>query len=331
MTKAAEHTARLLRWYPRAWRVRYGDEFTELLAAELAERPRSARRTADVIASGLRARFADAGLSGHALDQPAAARAGLATLACCGAAFAVGGGAMWAQVAIGVQWATPRHHGVTQALDLMSLALLVFAAVGLLAIVGVARAAVAALRRGNGRTMFGPAGLVLAGTGVLFFGARHFQNGWPGTGGHLLVHQGLIPAGLAAFCWAATMWITSYLGHPAALATFPATQLAWMGLSAIASAAVVAGLARFLRRTDRSPAELRYGTWLGLAASAGMLLFIAGAVRWLISPGGGVPAFHVGSVDLAAMTLLVLALLVNGQALRSTAAARLAMAATGDR
>src|ERR1700689_3190874 len=29
--------ARLLRWYPPTWRARYGDEFAELLLAEVAE------------------------------------------------------------------------------------------------------------------------------------------------------------------------------------------------------------------------------------------------------------------------------------------------------
>jgi hypothetical protein len=48
-----ERAAGLLRWYPRAWRARYGEEFTELLLAGLAERPRSAARTADVIRGGL--------------------------------------------------------------------------------------------------------------------------------------------------------------------------------------------------------------------------------------------------------------------------------------
>lgn len=28
------HAARLLRWYPAAWRARYGAEFTELLLAD---------------------------------------------------------------------------------------------------------------------------------------------------------------------------------------------------------------------------------------------------------------------------------------------------------
>jgi hypothetical protein len=41
-----ERAARLLRWYPRGWRERYGEEFAELLIAELEERPRSAGRRA---------------------------------------------------------------------------------------------------------------------------------------------------------------------------------------------------------------------------------------------------------------------------------------------
>jgi hypothetical protein len=319
----------LLRWYPRAWRARYGEEFAELLAAEFAERPKSARRTANVVASGVRARLAAAGLAGHALDQPAAARAGLAMLACCGAAFVLGGLAMWSQVAIGVQWARPRHAGVTQALDLMSAALLLCGAVAVLALIAVARPAVAEVRRGRGLPLLAPGGMALAGAAALFFGARHFENGWPGTGGHLLVHQGFVPAGLAAFCWAATMWITSYLAHPAALAAFPAAELAWMAVSAMASCALIGGIGLFVGRLKWSPGELRYATWLGRAASAGMLIYIAGAVRWLVSPGGGVmPAFHVGSIDLAAMTLLALALLVSEQALRSTSAAWLALAGT---
>ena len=46
---AGARAARLLRWYPEAWRSRYGEEFTELLIADIAERPRARSRTADVL------------------------------------------------------------------------------------------------------------------------------------------------------------------------------------------------------------------------------------------------------------------------------------------
>jgi hypothetical protein len=38
---AGRRAARLLRCYPKSWRARYGDEFAELLTADLSERPRS--------------------------------------------------------------------------------------------------------------------------------------------------------------------------------------------------------------------------------------------------------------------------------------------------
>ena len=37
--------------------------------------------------------------------------------------------------------------------------------------------------------------------------------------------------GDARFCWAATLWITSYWAHPGALATFPTSEVAWIGAS----------------------------------------------------------------------------------------------------
>jgi hypothetical protein len=48
---------RLVRWYPKAWRRRYGEEFTELLVDDIAERPRSWHRTLDVVRSGLAAQM----------------------------------------------------------------------------------------------------------------------------------------------------------------------------------------------------------------------------------------------------------------------------------
>jgi hypothetical protein len=55
---AERHARRLLRWYPKGWRQRYGDEFTEVLIADIGERPRSRRRTLDIVRRGLAARIA---------------------------------------------------------------------------------------------------------------------------------------------------------------------------------------------------------------------------------------------------------------------------------
>lgn len=46
-----------LRWYPSAWRARYGEEFVAHLEIELRERPVSFARTSDIVAHGLFARL----------------------------------------------------------------------------------------------------------------------------------------------------------------------------------------------------------------------------------------------------------------------------------
>ena len=115
----------MLRWYPAQWRARYGEEFTELLLADLSEQPRSWRRSADVARSGLLARLAGAGLTSHPpepTDPALAARASLATLACALAAFLTFATAMWAQLTIGWQWAPPAARPTTVAMVVMSAA-----------------------------------------------------------------------------------------------------------------------------------------------------------------------------------------------------------------
>ena len=312
--------ARLLFWYPPAWRARYGDEFAELLAAELAERPRDRWRAVNVAFSGLRARLADAGLLSHPLDQVAAARARLATLACSGALFAMFGAAMWSQLATGLQWAVPDNRGITQTLDLMSLALLTFCVVAALGLAGLIRAAIVTVARGQGRTLLGPAALAAVSATVLFIGGRHFANAWPGTGGHLLTTQGLVPAGVAAFCWSVTMWITSYWAHPAMLAAFPATQIAWMTMAPLAAVGLMTGLARLIRRVERSPRALSFETWLSRVAGAGTLLFLGGVARWMSAAEAGPrPAFHVGAIDLAGLAVLTLVVATGLRAMRAAA------------
>ena len=46
-----------LRWYPQAWRERYGEEFVAHLEAELLERPVSVLRTVDIVGHGFLARL----------------------------------------------------------------------------------------------------------------------------------------------------------------------------------------------------------------------------------------------------------------------------------
>jgi hypothetical protein len=317
---ADRSAARLLRWYPASWRARYGEEFTELLLAEFAERPLHWRRTANVILSGLLARASGLGLTGFGLSAADQARASLATLGCAVAAFGTFGLAMLAQLAIGWQWARPHGAATTSGLAVMIAAAAVLGLVALLAAVPVAWCAgTALLGRGERRRLAGPALFVLAGGAALVAGAHHFQNAWPGTGG-TAAHRGLVPAGAAAFSWASTLSVSSYWAHPAALRAFPAAELGWMALSPLALLSLVGGAAVLVRRL-RPPARLlAYEVRLAAAAALAMSCFLAGAAWWVFGPGSG-PAglFHAGVVDVAGLAVMTVALLA---AVRAAVTAR---------
>jgi hypothetical protein len=287
---------RLIRWYPRAWRSRYGEEFTELLIADITERPRSRTRALDVARGGILARLAAAGLGDWALEPDPAARArtSLAWLACSLAVFLGFGVAMWSQLIIGWQWSAPDTVATRVATVLMSVSMAGFA---------VLAAAAAVPFLWSMRIPAKPALLVLAGTTVLVIGAGHFGNGWPGTGGHPWAGRGLVPGGVAAFSWASTLSISSYWAHPGWLAHFPAAELTWMAISPLAIAAIVAGLVMMIRRSELPANLLRFEARLGVVAVAVMVVFLAGCGAWVLHSKPGL--FQAGLIDVAGLGILV--------------------------
>jgi len=315
---------RLLLCYPREWRFRYGEEFAELLIDERAELGPTWRCTVNIAATGLRARLAAAGLTDHPVDPEAAARAGLATMAISAAAAVLTGALMWSQLAIGLQWSVPAAARITQAIDLMSAALLALAVAAVLAGAPAAWVAVTAAWRGQARGLRRPAIVSAGGAFVLVIGGLHFASGWPGTGGHLLAHQSLIPGRVAAFGWAATMWITSYWAHPKELAEFRAAELAWMALSPVATGCLVIGIAQVLRRIQLSARMFRYEMWIGHLALAGLVTFLCGALCWLsLSGGESGRLFLAGTIDRGGLAVLAVSVVAGAAAVRrSTAAIR---------
>jgi hypothetical protein len=311
-----------VRCYPRAWRARYGEEFTQLLIDDMHERPRSPARTANVLRSGILARLGNAGLAARTRDPVEQMRATLAALGCVVAAFLVVGIAMWSQLTIGWQWSSPASPATRAAMLVMSGALL---CLGLLAVPAAALlgwAACRALVRRDHRGLLGPMMLVTIGAGVLAIGSHHFARGWPGSGGHPWADRGLVPAQIASPAWAATLWVTSYWAHPGALAWFPAAEIVWMAASPLALLLVLGGAARAVRRLPLSARVLRYEMWLGAAAAVAMAVFLAGACSWVLS-GGPAPRqlFRVGSIDGIGLAVMATALVVAAQAIHRALAA----------
>ena len=85
--------ATLLRWYPPAWRDRYGDEFVACVEDTLGETGArlTARMQVSIACAGLRERALRAGLAGDQLPPDGRVRAGALLVLCAWAAFVVAG------------------------------------------------------------------------------------------------------------------------------------------------------------------------------------------------------------------------------------------------
>jgi hypothetical protein len=287
-----------VRCYPPVWRARYGDEFTQLLIDEISERPRSPRRTADVLRGGCLTRLTSAGLTGSALAPEAQVRAGLAALGLSLAGFLVIGISIWSQLTIGWQWSAPAARQTTVAMLVMSGAVVCLVSLLVIAAIPIAWALCRAIVERRSRGLLLPLAASAAGAGALILGSHHFGAGWPGTGGHPWAHSGLVPGSVAAFSWAATLWVTSYWAHPAALSSFPGAEIVWMAASPVALVSLLIGAAGVLRRLPLSAGVLRYETRVAVAAALSMAGFLAGAASWVVS-GGPAPRglFRVGTID----------------------------------
>jgi hypothetical protein len=314
---------RLLRWYPKDWRSRYGEEFVELLLADMEERPRCFRRALDVTLNGLLARASAAGLRGRPLDDAVGQRRSLAAAGGALSIFVLFALAIWSQLTIGWQWSDPDTVATSWAMVVMSASVVLTAGLCLASVVPIVWALVTQVDRQCAARFVRPLPLVVGGLAVLVVGTHHFANGWPGTGGHPWAHQGLVPGGVAAFTWAATLSITSYWAHPVALSGFPSGEVLWMAVSPVAYASVLVGAAKLVGRLDLSPRLLGYERRLAALITGAMATFFTGAALWIFDGGPGPRnLFHIGAIDIVDLVAMAAAMGTTGLAVRGIGSAR---------
>jgi hypothetical protein len=254
-------------------------------------------------------------------------QASLATLACAVGVFLVFAVALWSQLTIGWQWSRPATLPTDLAMVAMSLLVLLFVLLVVLAASPIACTVLIRMRRRQAATLWVPALLFVVGGVALVVGSRHFaQHGWPGTGGHAWAGRGPLSGAIGSFAWAATLSISTYWAHPTALLSFPAGEIAWMAASPIAMVCVVVGATRTVRRLPLSPRVLRYEARLGSAAAAAMIAFLGATCLWIVGGGSGPrDLFHPGTIDIVGMIVMGLALSAADQAIRHARSAQLAL------
>ena len=127
----------------------------------------------------------------------------------------------------------------------------------------------------------------------------------------------MVPGGVAAFSWAATLSITSNWVHPSALFAFPVSEVIWMIGSPVAMAMAVIGSTKIVRRVRLSPRVLQAEILLGRLTAGAMALFLVAAGLWSLKGGPGPRGlFDAGAIDRFALVAMAASLIVALHALR---------------
>jgi hypothetical protein len=306
VTAPAETRARrLLRCYPPVWRERYGDEFAELLAADLAERPRCLRRDFDVVRSGLGARIAAAGISNGPIRDPHTT-AGMALGAVL--VFAAAATSIWTQLIHGAHAHGSGSTAVSLGLVTLSAAGLALLAVGGAAAIALTVAIGRAIRRGGGRALVRPAATLAASGAVLVLGALRIAAHAHG------------PTPLARWTWAATESISTYWIHPGRLLALPASEVAWMLASPLAALLCCRALRQLARAADLTTTPRTWRRTARALAGAVLMPALVAAATWVLGSQHESRAdLRAGSLDLALIAAMTIALLAVVAATRRRA------------
>jgi hypothetical protein len=313
--------ARLVRWYPAEWRNRYGDEFSELLAAQIGDRPRSWARTLDVAFGAIMARLAALGLSGTTVDPSDQPRRSMATLGYALTIFLTFALSIWSHLTIAQRWAAPATTATHTAIIIMTIAVVICVAAAAAGSIPIAWTATRAAARPSNPGLRVSALMFMAGTAILIVGSVAFHNGWSVTGSHPWSQQLTGPGGPAAFLWASTLSVSAYWLHPTILLGLPASEMAWMAISPIALILSVVGGAKTVRQLDLSARLLRYMVHIAHVAIAGLGLFLFGTLTWLVDGGPG-PGhlFQAGAVDQVGLVMMTATLIVAIRSIQRTTA-----------
>ncbi len=310
----ARRAKRLLRWYPAVWRERYGEEFTDHLEQEFADRQVDLRRSFNVAYKGLVARADDLGLSNSSVNPAGRTRAALGTSFALISLMAVLALNIWSYAML--LWSARTYHPIpvdatTGVLTVATgLLLLVLVATVLIVLISAVRQVVC----GRGRRIVSP--LVFAAGSVAclcYFLPPWLPNMFAGyshmfQGGFRWIHPGPAAYGLASIAHVVTQpWVSMW---DPGISGEPTSQAVMNDLTPLAVLVFAMAMAVLVRRVELPRVSERFGS-----ASVVLLGVLSGAILitlvvWF-TVGGPIYATFGETGDIAGVAYLVFFALVT--------------------
>jgi hypothetical protein len=316
---STRRAARLLRWYPRAWRDRYGEEFEDHLKQEFADRSVDWKRTVNVVYEGLVARVADVGLVTTDVGLEGRPRASVGTSFALVTMMMVVILDLWSR-AMGL-WNSFNRASVpnTIATGALTIATSLLLMVLVVVVLIVGFCVVRQITRRRARPLVGPSIFAVVSGGFLLYSARwvpreldaYIRGGAHGAGfpGIRLSHPGAVIKALAQITWELTQRWVAIWGQGAPRT--PVGQVVMNDLAPLAVLVFGVAIALLVRRVELPPFAERLGSatvvLLGVLAGVFFISYLA----WSVVGGpSGAEYWFPESRWLGVTYLVLLALVV---------------------
>jgi hypothetical protein len=304
---------RLLRWYPTAWRDRFGEEFLDHLEQEFADRPHDRGRSVNVAYKGLVARVANIGLSSATVGTEDRTRAALGTSFVLSALAAIITLNFWSR-AMGL-WSARKYHPipVSATAGILTIATAFLVVVLLAMVVTVIIFAVRQVVHGRARPLLWPSIFAVISGALLLYSVRWLPRMLEGyshmfQGGLRWTHLGSTIYAFSQITWELTQrWVQ--LWGQGATGT-PTAMIVVNDLVPVALLVFGVAIALLVRRVElpRISAQLGLATVILLGALIGV--FVLTYLVWLTAGGPMGNHYFVPEGSLAGVIYLIFLALI---------------------
>jgi hypothetical protein len=276
---------RLLRFYPRFWRDRYGAEFVDFMEQSIADAPHDARRTSNIIFKGSKARLGELGLLGPSLDGADATRTALSTSTVLATVFTVFALFYWSCAM--VAWNSNPHVATSVPVSIGTGAITVSTMIlastlFILGVVLIWHALRSAITRRDKRFVW-PLIMVVASSIAIVNSVHQYVRYTIARGGIQWTQFGVAlkqVAGATQWVTQRTIWGPSWTGWH----IFSAQGLLNVG-TPVAVAVLALSVAKLIRLSDFSMSATRAVRWATTSLSLGMILFLVSFAGWELAGG----------------------------------------------
>ena len=280
-TRRAE---RLLNFYPKTWRERYGVEFVDLMEQSIADVPHKTNRTLNIILKSARVRLGEQGVMGPTVDSAGASRAALGTSTVLATVFTVFALFYWSCTM--VSWNSNPHVATSFSVSMWTGAITVSTMMLVLTLLGIGvififHALKFSFSRRE-RKFVWPLVIVLVSGALITNGVREFTRYTIARGGIQWSLSGVALkqiAGVTQWATQSIIWGPSWTGG----STFSQGLL---HISTTAAVVVLAfAVAKLIRLSDFSLATSRAGIRATKFLALCMFLFLLSGAGWELAGG----------------------------------------------